>query len=102
MKTLSQAKKELLKFDAFLIKELERRARRILKSKPHLKEFICAMGSCFFTTDNIYYSYQGVVDIERYAYFKTIRDLLDEFDNTFHLSGYPMRFTATGKTVYDW
>jgi hypothetical protein len=102
MKTLSQAKKELLKFDAFLIKELERRARKILKSKPHLIEFICGMGDCFFTTDNIYHSYQGIVDCERYTYTKPIRDLLDEFDHVFHLSGHPMRFTATGKVVNNW
>lgn len=84
--------------------EMEKLAREILRKNKTLKEFVNAMGSCFFTT------YEGdTIDLWEYGTsrltkpsFKKLADLIMEWDDYLKLTGEPMRFTATGEKITDW
>ena len=74
---------------------IEHRARKILKAHPNsLHEFVMGMGSAFFT------------DMEkcptRPKYANPVFDIIAEFDEILHLTGNPMRFTATGEKRTNW
>jgi len=97
-------------------------ARRILNEDNDLFEFVMAMGSCFFTikdggrydtndmTDEEYeewcYSdgyinvHNGIAenDHHQHDFFK----LVDDLDENFGVTGYPVRFTANSERVHDW
>lgn len=84
--------------------EVERLARIILRKNPSLKEFVNAMGVCFFTTHDGY-----IVDLYEYGTgtltrksFKELAYLIDEWDSILKLTGESMRFTATGDKITDW
>lgn len=93
------------------LKEVEKEARKILFEHSRYKEFIMAMGSCFFTTAEkgetvdllrqVYrnggYSYELT-----YRYFGQLQKIFDEWNPYLKLTGEPMRFTATGKMIKDW
>ncbi len=79
------------------IDEIERRARKILAGHPNLVEFVMAMGGAIFTTkDN-----QTLGTNER-EYMKPVENFINEWDHSLHLTGHPMRFTATGPVVNEW
>lgn len=84
--------------------EVEILARSILKKNPTLKEFVNAMGVCFFTT------YDGnTVDLWEYGTsnitrksFNDLANLINDWDSILKLTGESMRFTATGEKITDW
>lgn len=75
------------------------RARKILKDHPNLDEFIMGMGRWMFTIKGVrdYHLSSG----DR-AYFAPLESLLREWDESLHITGYTVRFTATGRPKYDW
>lgn len=93
------------------LKEVEKESRKILCKHPQYKEFVMAMGSCFFTTAEkgetvdllrqVYrnggYSYELT-----YKYFGQLQKIFDEWTPYLKLTGEPMRFTATGKMIKNW
>lgn len=94
--TLKDVEKLYLQACETALQLIEQRARRILVQHPNLDEFVMCMGSWFFTRKN------GENTLEPLGYMKPLADIFDEWDNLLKLTGTPMRFTATGKTVTDW
>ncbi len=93
---------ELLKYNTakdrvydLLIERIEILARLYLTDNPKLKEFIMAMGTCFFTYKR---GNETAHDIE----CPEIEAILSEYNEVFKLTGEPMRFTAKGKKITDW
>lgn len=92
------------------IHEIEIIARNILNNHSRLDEFVMANGQIFFTVknENLYQndpcSHGGfaVIDLDRYAYMKELKDLIDENDYQFHMTGDSMRFTANGEKITNW
>jgi hypothetical protein len=81
--------------------EIERIARKVLrKHKSRLTEFVMAMGSATFTHKDG--TNVGTNEWESFAGMRPLDKLLDEWDETLHLTGTPMRFTADGPKVTDW
>lgn len=80
------------------IKEVIRLARKILNEHSRLNEFIMAMGTCFFTDKQT----NNVINIDCYSYMQPIKKLIDKYDSQYHITGYPIRFTAKGENVHDW
>lgn len=81
------------------INKTENMARRILKQHPNLDEFIIGMGSWSFTRKN------GDIEIDTFSpikYVNNFASLMNKWDELFHITGTPMRFTAKGKKVTDW
>lgn len=79
--------------------DLESLARDILKKRPNYKEFIMAMGSCFFTTKRNGETVDLTPDDEC---FSDMHALLSEWDEYLKLTGEPMRFTVDGPRKTDW
>ena len=77
-------------------KEVIRIARKILKADPSLTEFIMGMGRWMFSDKD------GVIYDADQSRFAELCDFIDEWDNTIHITGEPMRFTATGPIIRDW
>lgn len=96
------------------LQEVERLARKALREKPELEEFIMAMGTAFFSYKEVPEPPKGCSDEVWDAYSKTkelprteeVCTELDEFimenDSTLKLTGEPMRFTANGPKVTEW
>ncbi len=78
--------------------EVERLARKILTKHANLDEFVMGMGTAFFTVKGS----DENLGLEDRKYFKPLRDLIFNFDDTLGLTGEPMRFTATDKKVTNW
>jgi hypothetical protein len=78
------------------IEYVEFLARKILREHPHLNEFVMAMGACFFTEG------RNTLGLEERAYMKPLEDFIDEWNETFGITGCPMRFTANGQRITDW
>lgn len=79
------------------IREVEKEARRILKSDPDLNEFVMAMGAAFFTDKNG--DNHQLQDIDA---AEELRDFILEWDEYLRITGVPMRFTADGDKITDW
>lgn len=78
---------------ASALAELERRARKELRSNPELDEFVMCMGSHFFTKEGtVFHDYEA----------PAVDSLIDEWDTYLRLTGVPMRFTADGPIRRDW
>lgn len=77
--------------------ELERRARKILAEHPNLDEFVMGMGAAVFSTKDG----QNFWPEDR-RYTKPVERFLLDWDRSLHLTGHPMRFTATGKKITEW
>ena len=80
---------------------IEKEARRILNEHDNLTEFVMTMGCAIFididkNTHANYYNEQ------EFDYIKPLWDFIEQFDNILHLTGNPMRFTATGPKITDW
>lgn len=107
------------------IELIKNEAKEILKDDPDLDEFIMAMGSCFFTikeggkydlltfandkeweewceSDDYVSVYNGIIDNAVTDFQKEFFENVDDLDEKFNIMGYPVRFTATSKEVYDW
>lgn len=90
--------------------EVKQRAREILRTHPSLDEFVMGMGSWSFTirdstkmcNDKRILSAGDNVDDNDLKYLRPFARFIDEWDPYLHLTGTPMRFTATGKKVTDW
>lgn len=80
------------------IREVERLARQILSRHATLDEFIMAMGMATFSVKGEEHS----IGLEDRAYFKPLRDLIYQWDDSLGLTGTPMRFTADGPVVKEW
>ncbi len=101
-------------FETFIsdkyIEEIEIIAREILKNHSRLDEFVMANGQIFFTvkSENLYQndpcSHGGfaALDLDRYAYMSELKNLIDDNDYQFHMTGDSMRFTANGKKITNW
>lgn len=114
--------KEAEKLSKNAIELVLNQARIILQNDPNLYEFVMAMGSCFFTvkdggkydalsytdeewdeyceSDDYVRSFHGIVD--DIGFHLEFFNLVDKFDDMFKIKGYPVRFTATSKEVYNW
>ena len=104
------------------IELIKKEARKILQADSDLNEFIMAMG-CF------YFLYKFESKYDMFAYTDEQVDELDEaghewygaqdgilhdkfqpeftkmvwqLDDKFNVTGYPVRFTATGKEIHNW
>lgn len=84
------------------LREVKKRARKILRDHPALDEFVMAMGGAFFTTKTREKERSVILVLDDRAYFKPLDDFLCEWDRSLKLTGHPMRFTAHGKIVTDW
>jgi hypothetical protein len=76
---------------------VEQTARRILRTLPHLDEFVMGMGGAMFST-----TVGENLGLEERAYFRPLCNFLFHWDDTLKLTGIPMRFTAYGPKVSDW
>ena len=79
---------------------VEKEARKILLSHSNYKEYIMAMGSCFFVEkDNTNHDGMfGDVRNETKRFF----EMVNELDDVFKVMGDPMRFTSKGEKITDW
>jgi hypothetical protein len=82
--------------------EVERMARKILAEHPNLDEFIMAMGGAFFTVKDRGNGDEPSIEPYERRYMRTLDRFLTQWDSELHLTGIPMRFTATGTIVTSW
>lgn len=82
------------------IEFIEIEARKILIEHPSLDEFVMAMGAATFTIKND--RRINSLWLDEREYFDELNQFINEFDQTLHFTGSPMRFTATGPVVKDW
>ena len=91
---MKRIRKKIQEADSLALDLIESRARNILKEHPNLHEFVMGMGCAFFT------------DMEKCPtypkYGNPVFEIITEFDNILHLTGNPMRFTATGDKLTNW
>ena len=74
---------------------VEQEARKILTKHTRLEEFIIAMGRFeFIWKDHSRYEWP--------KYANRLRDFIEKWDDELHLTGEPMRFTASGPVRKDW
>ena len=75
-------------------------ARLILKEQPELREFCMGMGTWMFET------WDGKLvdgyDLKQFPDLRTFDDFMCRWDDTFKITGEPVRFTADGPLVTDW
>jgi hypothetical protein len=109
-------KKEILKHYMLsanmAAKFVEIEARKILKTHPNLDEFVMGMGGWFFTRKIgtigrhrmkvIPEESNTIYDNPKYIEHSPLANFLGEWDSDLHITGYPMRFTATGPIRTDW
>ena len=76
-------------------------ARRIMKNRPHLVEFVMAMGSASFSMKSGDHLPVDEGDPE-FKYLEPLAYFLSDWDDRLGLTGIPMRFTATGPKITDW
>jgi hypothetical protein len=96
MKTQKDMKRH---FDAAFnigLEIIERRARKILRSRRDLTEFVMAMGAYTFVDKN------GNVVEGHPRWMDPIENFLAEWDDYLHLTGSGMRFTADGPVTTSW
>ena len=70
-----------------------------VEAHPELHEFIMSMGTCFFTDNTVNRCVVRDEDLEEHA---DVFDIIDKYDEDYHLTGIPMRFTAMGPVVHNW
>lgn len=95
-----------------VVARVEQIARRILQTHPNLNEFVMCMGTYFFTdkkTNDVISTYQEQMNSnynyyqeDTYGYFASLNRFIEKYDKTLKITGNPMRFTATGKTIKNW
>ncbi len=89
---------------------VEAEARKILKKRKNLKEFIMAMGTYFFvdkhgntidTWESKYINYECRM-FNASPSFKKLNDFISEWDEYLKLTGESMRFTSDGIKITNW
>ena len=83
--------------DKILLELIELRARAYMKDNPEVKEFVMAMGSATFNDGK-----NCLYDSDLPPGSEAVFDLINKYDEDYHITGVPMRFTATGPVVTDW
>lgn len=78
------------------VKELEARARRILRENSDLVEFVMSMGCWAF------YDQEGLIPFDSDPRFEPVMSFISRWDDQLKLTGDPMRFTADGPVVTKW
>lgn len=76
---------------------IESEARKIMKKYSMPTEFIMAMGSTFFLD-----KHGKVMEHWEYKYLEKFNEMVNDLDYDLHITGTPMRFTATGAVITDW
>jgi hypothetical protein len=97
MSVNKQIEQKILEASEICLAEIERRARKILATHPNLDEFLMGMGTVFFSTKDG----QNISLYDR-AYMKSLDDFINDWDHDLHITGEPMRFTATGPVTTKW
>ena len=92
-------------------REVLRLARKALRDHAELNEFVMSMGGWFFTLKIGEMDKMGLAvtpgndiihDCSDDPRFKDIEAFISEWDLDLHITGEPMRFTATGPIRTDW
>ena len=79
------------------LKHVEDLARGLMRERPELHEFVMGMGIWSFGgPDGDSYHNDDIEDIDE------LEDFIAEWDEVFHLTGEPMRFTAEGEKRTEW
>ena len=76
---------------------IEQEARKILKTQKALNEFVMGMGVVFFTLTES----SKTVGLNERIYSEYLDDFINRWDGILHLTGNPMRFTASGPKITD-
>lgn len=110
-KAKDEANKAHARASAEAEKIMRQLARRILSNNPKIEEFVKGMGSVIFcsssgwvynpVTDNIDHLGQ-TGDFDDVTDLTALKEFLSNYDNEYHMSGDPVRFTATGEEKTDW
>jgi hypothetical protein len=83
-------------------KTVEQKAKAILRQHPNLKEFIMGNGSWYFTDKNRNVKHGDNIMGDGVKYTQGLQNFIERWDDILHITGEPMRFTATGKKITDW
>lgn len=80
--------------------EVERLARKLLRSSKKIGKFTTAMGTFFIThaDGSVMWDHEA----RMYKGFRDIEDFIIKYDSELHITGEPMSFTATGPKITDW
>ncbi len=97
IKSIKEMESVIQAIENFMSAEVERMARQLMVSFPHLKEFVMAMGVASFVD-----KYGNDVKIMGINYMKELDEFLQKYDEDYHITGEPMRFTATGEKIVNW
>lgn len=97
---LRQIKQHKAAATKLVLKEIERKARAILRKHPELTEFIMRYGCVFFTekTD----TRCRYVMLNEHDYLESLRKYVDKWNSHFTVRSCPMRFTADGRVITNW
>jgi hypothetical protein len=77
-------------------KDVEFCARAILRQHPNLEEFGMGMGGWFFTRKIGETIHGNSIDLTIPKYLEGLQHLIDEYDEYFKITGWNVKFTATG------
>lgn len=84
-----------------LEQEVERLARQIMRKHKNVTAFVMAMGSATF--DVRINGKTEDLGLDERAYFKPLNDLIDKWDDIFHITGCPMWIKGPdGEVIRDW
>lgn len=89
------------KADTLAQAELERLALKVMRRNPCFTEFVCAMGSATFTREYTITGKEYVRPHEDHR-LREVANWLDMWDDTFHLTGTPVRLKPDGTRITDW
>ncbi len=81
------------------VRKMIRLARKFLLSHPDYDEFVCCMGSCFFTHIRTERN-DRLDEIRRGA--RNLTNLMNQWDDYLKLTGEGVRFTARGRIIRRW
>jgi len=93
MNDIAKLKHHYSHAETIALEILEKRARKILRQHPNLKEFVMGMGMASFG------DHKG--EVVEAAYMEPVFSFLFEWDSL-KLTGEAMRFTADGPVVRNW
>jgi hypothetical protein len=100
--TLDELREKERELISGIVDLIQYRARKILRQKPNLVEFVMGMGSWFFVTkDNTTLSPLSYKVNKQPKWIEPMNEIFDEFCDL-KLTGIHMRFTADGEVVTDW
>lgn len=85
-----------------LLAHIESEARSIMRKHRNLTEYVQGMGTWFFVDARREKYGQECVDESDLAYLYSFWKIFDDYDEAFHITGWPMRFTADGPVINNW